>query len=1025
MAIGTDEVLPGGIEPQFRVDVSAKSASYRRGAAMSSVDELTAAFENAASHQSFGTAIVVVTAIAAVVALATKPVLIFAVFAAGVALFVWSAGRDARMRRVGILYRFEQEDAANRFDSLANGVGWLASSRAVWRVTHEERAASGFASVIRSDAAVARGAVANVLTNLAIPSVAAAGETLLFFPDALVIRRGTSFRAVPYAAIRTDLEVIHFREDGAVPPDSTQVGLEWRYAKKDGSADRRRANNYQIPVVEYARVTLTWPGSGCVLLVSHIAGARHFAASLGISKPKPVPATPEVDMRITISPSPDLVRALQASLDRKQREQELERERAAAVPATPAPAAQRATKGEWLPAGRSATVHGFVTGELVYVGNSLLALDGYRVEPSLINPALPVDPSYANTSGDGVSYWPSYSTITASSRRAFLQWLAGGRQDRNTSIGYVFLFFYGLERRVYEFVQDRGSNADEVLAIAREVARLLDLYGSNHSFASYAGSLLDAIALIEPRARELLRDTPRAEYGPSQRLKLTLAELSVDGKPIPAALALDWVRSAWYLNTPATRCADEFELLFHIRYARQFGEGLVVKPNKTCIDTRYRPASAGLSELTLTNTRVPDITQLSRPLNKLVELASECSNALDAFSRFLGKNPDGRGTLAAFGLLPDDLVEATHSADASALASLVRSRLDADGRAHLAAGELLQYVRIAKPGKVSKNEAMLLAQALEKLGYGIEPDVRLGGPVYEPDGRVVVFRRLDDCPSTASDEYATATLCMRLGAIVSAADDDVSETERTLLQKHISETLQLSAGERQRLAAHLAWLLEEKPGTNGLKKHLAALTSGARHHIGQLLITVATTDGRVDPREMKILEKLYDLVGLSAADLYADIHAALATDEEPVAVDRSVTPPKGFAIPTKPAAATTATGIDMDRVRLKIAETREVSTLLSSIFTEEEAQPAAAPRVAQANTVGTLDAAHSELLRRLAERESWPRDEVERLAGELALLPDGALETINDYAYAAADQPFWEDDDPVAINSTVAMELIA
>ncbi|HEX6641615.1 MAG TPA: TerB N-terminal domain-containing protein [Thermoanaerobaculia bacterium] len=718
----------------------------------------------------------------------------------------------------------------------------------------------------------------------------------------------------------------------------------------------------------------------------------------------------------------DLERVLQASIDQKRRLAELARQQP-----SPRPQTLAQTSGEWLAQGRSATVHGFATGDFVYVGNRLKALNGYNVEPSLIDPALPVDRAVANTAGAGMTYWPSYSNISASSRSAFLQWLAGGRNDPNAYIGYVFIFFYGLERRVYEYVQDRGSSADEILAIAREVSRLLGLYArTSGSFASYGSALLDLIATIEPRARDLVRDTDRPDYGPSQRLKLVLGELSLAGKPIPAALALEWVRSSYSLNTPAARCAHEFELLFHIRYAKQFGDGLVVKPNRTYLNLNYRPASSALDPLAVTQQRIPDITSLTRPLTKLIELAQECTTALDSFSRFLGKNPEGRQSLSAFALLPDDLVEATPSMDATSLASLVRSRLDDGGRAHLGAGELLPYVRLAKPEKVSKNEAMLLAQALEKLGYGVEPDVRVGGPVYDLDGRVVVFRRLPDCPSTASDEYATATLCMRFGAIVSAADDEVSEIERALLQKHIADTLQLSAGERQRLSAHLAWLLEEKPGTGGLKKHLAALSADTRHHVGQLLITVATTDGRVDPREMKMLEKLYALIGLDTAALYADIHAALATDDEPIAVASPSTAPKGFAIPAKPSMrATTAAGIDMERVRLKIAETRQVSTLLSGIFAEEEAPVAVTPAIAQANTIGTLDAAHSELLRRLAQRESWPRDEVERLASELSLLPDGALETINDFAYATAAEPLWEDDDPVAINSRVAMELIA
>ncbi|HWS71617.1 MAG TPA: tellurite resistance TerB C-terminal domain-containing protein, partial [Thermoanaerobaculia bacterium] len=259
----------------------------------------------------------------------------------------------------------------------------------------------------------------------------------------------------------------------------------------------------------------------------------------------------------------------------------------------------------------------------------------------------------------------------------------------------------------------------------------------------------------------------------------------------------------------------------------------------------------------------------------------------------------------------------------------------------------------------------------------------------------------------------------------SAADDTVSQAERDLLERHIDERLQLTAGERQRLAAHLAWLLEADLGLSGLKRKLEALPQEARRAVGRLLVDVAGSDGQVDAREMKMLEKLYDLLDLPSADLYRDVHAVQAQDDEPVVVAQPAADAKGFAIPPKPAPATTPAGIDMERVRLKIAETRQVSTLLSSIFVEEEAPVAVAPAIAQAGVIGTLDAAHSELLRRLAQRESWPRDEVERLAAGLALLPDGALETINDYAYTAANEPLWEDDDPVSINSKVAMELIA
>lgn len=1012
-------MLLGGLEPQFTVEVSAEGATYHARRETSSLAEVTGAWHAALRYQSRFVPVLIGVIVAIPIALAIKLWLVIPVLIGGIALLSWSSLSAQRRRRVAVLFRMDPP-VGLAFESLTNGVKWLANSRKVWIVPREAPVRPATPETVeRVGTHVTVGDVPSFVTNVPVPAIDG-GEALYFFPDALVLRdRGGNFTNVPYPEITVGFDTIQFSESDDVPSDAQRVGGTWRYANKDGSPDRRRANNHEIPVLEYGRITLSWVRSSRVLMISSAAAARHFADSLQrrarLGMPE-IKTSLEVKMPapVAIQTGPtELERALQASIVLKQRLEEKRRIEELA----PQPAGVR-TAAEWIPQDRSATVHGFATGEFVYVGSRLSALDGSGTEPSLINPALPVDPAVANTSGAGMTYWPSYQSISAASRRALLEWLAGGRKDPNAYIGYVFIFFYGLERRVYEYRNGRGSSGDEVLAIGREVVRLLDVYkDKSGSFAAYASSFLELIASVEPRARELV--------GGARPLRRILGELSLAGKPIPAAHALEWVRSTWVLNTPATRCAEEFELLFHIRYAKQFGEGMIIKPNKTYLDASYRPASAALETIALPGERIPDVMQLARPLEKLIGLAQECCTALDPFSRFLGKNPNGRQALAGFALLPDELVEATPSADATALAALVRSRLDEDGRAHLAAGELLQFVRLAKPEKVSKNEAMLLAQALEKLGYGIEPDVRLGGPVYDVDGRVVVFRRLDDCPAVASDEYALATLLMRLAALVTAADDAVSRAERDLLEHHIEERLQLTPGERQRLAAHLAWLLEADLGTTGLKRRLESVPASGRRAIGKLLVEVAAIDGHVDAREMKILEKLYDLLELPEADLYRDVHVEQSQDDEPIVVSTRAETPTGFAIPPKPVPATTATGIDMERVRLKIAETRQVSTLLSGIFVEEETPAAPAPVMSEANTIGTLDAAHSELLRRLATRESWPREEIERLAEELSLLTDGALETLNDYAYATADDALWEDDDPVAINSKVAMELIA
>jgi uncharacterized tellurite resistance protein B-like protein len=1003
--------LPNGVAAEFSIDVSRVVVSVSRNGSAASLNDLTSALWTAATYRFSSGGLGAVVVIVAVVLGAVHPLLTFLALAIGGVLVVAAQRKSAARKRVGVSFRID-EAATRAFDSLRNGTGWLRASQRVWRIASQEvatRPANTF-SIDRVRAAATEAELPPLVTNIAIPSIEAGAQTLIFLPNTLLVRDHVSnFVSVAWETVTLDFQTMQFSESQDPPSDSSRVGASWLYANKNGGPDRRRSNNRQIPLLEYARVTLSWPRSGCALLVSNVTAARHFANAVQDYVRSRTPAVKSVapakeQQAVAIQPATP-------------------KQRPPALPQKP----RTDDTFRWIGPGGTTTVQGFATGDLVYVGSSVPPAWRTGSDPAMIDPRLTVHPTDANVSGAGINYWPSYSALTPASRRAFLQWLDGGRKDPDAYIGYVFIFYYGLERRVWEFVNGHGFYPEEIFAIAREVRRLHALYApKSGSFAGYSNSFLQFLAMAEPRTRQLhagaaLQVQPGG--GVPADLKVAMGELAAAGKPLPADYALLWVRSCSFLNTPVTRCAREFELLFHIRYAKEFGDGFVVKPNKTMIESRYGTATSAFGEIKTKSSGIPDVTALQRPLAKLTDLARECSDALDPFSRFLGRNPHGRESLAAFALLPEELVEATPSPDAQALASLVQARGGSDGLTHMAAAELLQFVRLTKPDRTSKQESVQLAQALEKLGYGVEPDVRLGGPVFEAEGRVILFRRLPDCPSAASEEYATAALCMRFGVIVSAADSDISEAELAALRRNVDSTFELSPGERQRLTAHLAWLVDAKPGTAGVKKFLGALTSAAKRHIADLLVIVAASDGRVDASEMKMLEKLYELIGVETGQLYAEVHAALAGVDEPLTVETAAAVPRAFAIPPKPESRPQPV-VDMERVRLKIAETRQVSTLLSTIFSDDDVAPPTAQPARAEGTIGTLDAAHSEFLRRLAARESWSRGEIEQLAAQLLLMTDGALETVNDYAYAAADEPLWEDDDPVSVNTKIAKELI-
>src|SRR3546814_15567614 len=69
---------------------------------------------------------------------------------------------------------------------------------------------------------------------------------------------------------------------------------------------------------------------------------------------------------------------------------------------------------------------------------------------------------------------------------------------RSADIGYVLLFFYGLERRVLVDADIDQAARGERATIAAEIRRLLSVYGgTSESFSGYAAGLLDWIALSE------------------------------------------------------------------------------------------------------------------------------------------------------------------------------------------------------------------------------------------------------------------------------------------------------------------------------------------------------------------------------------------------------------------------------------------------------------------------------------------------------------------------------------------------
>ncbi len=696
--------------------------------------------------------------------------------------------------------------------------------------------------------------------------------------------------------------------------------------------------------------------------------------------------------------------------------------RAAQPPQLP----RQESAGRWIPPGQEIEIQGFrIPGGMLYVGRSMSRVAGMGVEPALINPSL----SITSTSSDEMPYWPSYHDISPSARGAFLRWLAGDRKDPDAYIGLVFLFLYGLERRA---LAEKAHTTDaEWDRIRLEVRRLLAIYGGNSSFRNYATqfvSILEATKIDGDTLRDRVPVVTKSYESENLPLKIGLGWMANNGHTIPAAWAFAWVRShdGFYERTPASRCSAEFERLFAIRYREKFGDGVVVKPNKTPITSSYRPASASFpGNVDISMPDLPNVTILKQPIDKLVALADQCTDELDSYSRFLGRNPGASDTPAGLALLPSVLAGPDGH---PALAKIMTWAGNLDFKNDLAVADYVS-LRGAWPSlaekEISKREAVTVAQCLGKLGYGLEPDIRFAAHQLDPAELLVLFRMTKDAPAAPSAAYTSATLVAHLGALIAHADGEVAAEEEQALMSHAAGSSDLNAVERLRLRAYLKWLLIKPRELAGLKRRIESLSMDGKGALGGFLSRLVGLDGHIAPVEITALQKIYRQLGLNPEQVFADTHAAAT---EPIVVQASE-PSPAYTLPSpKKGSAPIKPRVNLERIRAMEAESERVSVLLREIFVSEEevveSRDSEVPHTVPAVQILDLDLAHSQFALALLDRSVWSRAELETIAAQHHLLPDGAVDAVNEASLNLHGDLLLEGDDSIEVNPNIRSAIL-
>lgn len=660
---------------------------------------------------------------------------------------------------------------------------------------------------------------------------------------------------------------------------------------------------------------------------------------------------------------------------------------------------------------------------MLYVGESLPDTYGYNNDSCLINPSLKTLPSKPWEHGDEMSYYPSYSDISPRCRGAYLEWLSTGRSEPEANIGYVFLFFYGLERRLFYDGQKGGIPKSERLDIISEVKRLLSIYGENNSFRGYANNFLAMEWILYQNSEVIPAYIDLNSRHSQAAFQVVLAQYVVAEKPIPADVALTWItiHPDFGVRTAARRCSEEFKTLFTQQYGQKFGDGLIVKPNKTPLRVSYYPANSSIERITdLKVKNLPDPFILTGTLKKINKIVEKCTIELDPYSRHIGRVGNSRDSLNALSLLPGELIKQ------SPVVKKVKNYLDSNISTSpkiLSVDDLYELFGETTPATITKKDSENLAKLIEGIGFGLIPDSRFYNIKPSPEGKVVVFPKGHGIDFQPSREFHTMGSILRLGAIVSQIDDDVSSAEEETLKSLIQDNRELTNIEKDSLEAFLFWSLKTPQSITGLKQKLTSISKEEKIAIGHILISIANADGYIDNKEVKQIEKIYTTLGLDKAQVSRDIHQLISSDE-PVTVALQ-SEKESFSIPDPARANANTFSLNEEIIKIREMETQQVKSVLEEIFDDEDEIEDKNDVLATPNPLSSLDQTYQNLLNTLLTRETWGKDALREVCKRLDLMVDGALELLNEWAYEHANAPLIEDGELVYVDIELAKEILA
>ena len=651
----------------------------------------------------------------------------------------------------------------------------------------------------------------------------------------------------------------------------------------------------------------------------------------------------------------------------------------------------------WYGLGSTVEIQGYkINAPLIYISNSRNKSSARYI----ISKKLKVN---HNENYDYIGYWPSYSTLSPGQRGMFLKWLSQGKNNPAIDIGYVFIYFYGLEYRVLQ------ENKDLEL-IGYEIIRLRKYYASNRSFLGYSERLL-AYIISNLNDKNIARKIFKAvepgldKYSNIYRSGIHLKIKGSNFIDVDELISLIPTFESVNRSSIPKKVGDYFNKYFKIIAEEEIKEAIAQVKLK-----EYKERYWSASQFTDRDYYYKGL-RIIADRNIQNKLSNKWKQAIEDFRPY-SRKLNTYNLREIFHLLPDKLKKTIEHPLKKQLTEIEEKLV---GKA-VTISEITSYLGIETSEKLNSKQCKEIIDTLLYANIIIEPNAVYFKKNYKKND-LVLLSKTEKASILNTSDYKQAALLVDLGVDLAYADDDYSDEEAQQIYLAVSSGFLYTTLEFEHLKLRVELYKAQKPNISGILNKISEnLGTKNLKTLSRYLVGVALADGHFTNEENKKIKGFLSKLGVKESDIekiYKEFGISETFKNIELKASQNNTQ-KGSLIPK-----TNEVVLDQKKLDQIKSDTEEVKLILSEIIAEEENDDISIVKEVE-EIENELDSKYWPFLKIIIQKNKWDKKSLKNKAKEHRFMVNAAISEINEWTEEKhGDYLVFENDDNFEVNTLI------